>query len=445
MTERKVRLPTTHTLTTVCLQRMETGEFQRALTLGLGRAVLQLHDHDGRLYRDVILDACLHNRAYDPQVEGSRAEYMIDVMRESGEMAFLADAVLRSLSDAEHNWDTPQRFAVARRLAQSGNSEAREAMYAAFETREFSARDVAEEFVVLDGVPGLLFVVSRIGIQLARNSEEWEDDYLLSEARRVCGPETVDAALQDAAKTNANVRVYLDRVNKNIALKAATSRVEPEGLTYSQIRTSIEAGQAGGLLTKWGQLASDSDLDAAAHDLIQERDPQKLQSYLRIFRKRSFLLEISLLLKLVELTDGPVPRHALSVLANLHDERIRSLAFRLIETRSSKRAYSIDLLVQNFRDGDHQIVESWCDAETDPGAINAFDRSLRDLFAAHPDLDSETRLLRNFYEMEPCAHCRCDIVERLSHLNTLTEDIRRECEYDSYAETRSLVKVGRTI
>lgn len=423
---------------------MDTGEFQRALTLGLGRAVLQLRDHDGRPYRDLILDACLHNRAYDPQVEGNRAEYMIDVMRASGETDFLADAVLRSLSDAEDSWDIPQKFAMARRLAQSGNSEAREAMYAAFETMEFSARDVAEEFVVLDGVPGLLFVVSRIGMRLARNSEEWEDDYLLGEARRACGPETVDAALQDAAKTDVNVRVYLDRVNKNIALRSATRSPEPGGLTYCQIRTSIEAGHAGGLLTKWGQLASDSDLEVAAHDLIQERDPQKLLSYLRIFRKRRFPLEISPLLRLVESPDGPVPRHALIVLANLHDERIRSLAFRLIKTRSSKRVYSIDLLVHNFRDGDHPIVESWCVAETDPSAINAFDRSLRDLFALHPDLDSETRLLRRFYGLEPCAHCRCDIVERLSHLNALTEEMRRECEYDSYAETRSLVKVRRT-
>ena len=423
---------------------METGEFRRALTLGLGRAVLLLRNHDGRFYRDMILDACLHNRAYDPQVEGSRAEYMIDVMRESGELALFADAVLRSLSDAEHSWDTPQRFELARRLAQSGNGEAREAMYAAFETREFSASDVAEEFIVLDSIQGLLFVVGRIGTQLARNPAQWEDHYLLDEAGRLCGQEAVDAALQDAAKTDANIRVYLDAVSKNLALRSSTRRPEPSDLTYSQICSLIDAGQESGVLAKWGQVASDSDLQAAAHDLIHEHDPRKLKSYLGIFRKRRFPLEISALLKLVELPDGPVPRHALSVLANLQDESIRSLAYRLVETSSSKRVYSIDLLVQNFRDGDHGIVESWCDAETDPEIVNAFDRSLRDLFAAHPNLNTETRLLQSLYEKEPCAHCRCDIVERLSHLNALTEDIRRECEYDSYAETRSLVKVGRT-
>ena len=151
---------------------MDTGEFQRALALGLGRAVLLRRGHDGDLDRDVILDACLHNRAYDPQVEGSRAEYMIDVIRASGKMSFFADAVLGSLADAEDDsWDTPQRFEVARRLAQSGNAQAREAMYAAFEAKEFSGRDVATGFVVLDGVRGLLFVVSRIGMQLARHPE----------------------------------------------------------------------------------------------------------------------------------------------------------------------------------------------------------------------------------------------------------------------------------
>jgi hypothetical protein len=424
---------------------METSEFQRVVTLGLGRAVLHLRHRDGSLYRDVILDACVHNWAYDPQVEGSRAEYMIDVMRESGEAAFFADAVLASLSNPEHSWDTPQRFELARRLAQSGDADARKAMYAAFEAGGFSGSDVAAEFIALDGLEGLLFVVSQIGAQLARNSQQWEDQYLLDEARRLCGQETVDAALRDAAGSNANVAAYLDAVTKNAALRAATSRPDPKDLTYVQIRSLIEAGRAGGILAQWGQVASDSDLDAAAHDLIHEHDPKKLKSYLNIFRKKRFPLEVSALLKLAELPDGPVPRHALVVLANLQDEGIRSLALGLVETASSKRAYSIDLLVHNFRDGDHRIVEAWCDAEYDPEIVNAFDRSLRDFFVVHPDTNVETHLLHSLYEKEPCAHCRFSIVERLNQLGVLTEKIRRECEYDSYADTRSLAKIGSTI
>lgn len=423
---------------------METIEFQRILTLGLGRAVLYLRNHDAHPYREIILDASLHNRAHDPQVEGSRASYMLDVMRASGDISLFADAVLQSLSNADDDWDTLQRFQLARLLAQNGHPDSRQAMYSAFEARKLRSSDIATEFIELDRIQGLLFAVGQIGMQLTGNPEQWADSYLLEEARDICGREAVDAALKDAAEADDNVRAYLEAVKGNSALRADVPRPNPKDLTYNQIRSLIETKQAGGLLRKWAQTASDCDLEDAAHDLTQEHDPQRLKSCFKLFWKRRFPLGPAPLLRFVELQDGPVPRHALRALANLEDESIRRLAFRLIEIESPLRSYSIDLLVNNFCDGDHRTVESWCNAENDPDVVNAFDRSLRDFFAAHPDADTEKRLLRSFYEREPCAHCRCYIVERLIHLNGLTADIRRECEYDSYEETRSLV-TARTI
>jgi len=60
---------------------METSEFKNAIALGLGRAVVTLLDRDVHPFREVILDACLHNKAYDPQAEGSRAAYMVEAIR----------------------------------------------------------------------------------------------------------------------------------------------------------------------------------------------------------------------------------------------------------------------------------------------------------------------------------------------------------------------------
>jgi hypothetical protein len=114
---------------------------------------------------------------------------------------------------------------------------------------------------------------------------------------------------------------------------------------------------------------------------------------LPLFRKRDFSLELDHLYRLVELPYGPIARHALGVLANLANEKIRSLAFSLVETRSPVRDYAIDLLVKNLHDGDHATVEAWCDAELDLGTVNAFDRSLGDFFAAHPNSECEGCLL----------------------------------------------------
>jgi hypothetical protein len=420
---------------------MNADQFENALVLGLGRAIIYLLDHDSRPYREIILNACLHHKAYDPQVEGSRAVYLTDLMHASGDQKFYADALVESLKEEGDHWDISQRFQLARMLAQDGNQLAREAMKAAFWASTNLSNEVAAELIELDGIAGLLFVARRIGDSLTQNPIAWEDDYLLSIARDICGSESVEIALKNAAKQDMNVRSYLNAVEKNRALRAPNQKPDPKTLTYERIRSLIEENDAGGV-HKWAQTASDTDMMLAAHDLVCETDPTKLRLYLTLFRKRHFPIGLERLFKLVELPDGPIPRHALGVLANLEDERIRSLAFTFVETGSTLRGYAIDLLVHNFRAGDHTTIEGWCDAEQDAGVINAYDRSLRNFFAAHPDPKKEARLLNKLYEREPCAHCRCDVVERLLALGGLSDALRRECEYDSYTDTRSLLKHG---
>jgi hypothetical protein len=417
---------------------MNGTRLEEVVALGLGRAVIYFLNHDARPYYEIILDACLHNKAYDLQVEGGRAVYLKDLMRASGDQPLFEGAVVNSLSQEADAGDATQRFQLARLLAQDGNQNARRAMKEAFRDKAVSSSEVALEFIELDGIAGLLFVAGRIGESLKKNPRQWEDDYLLSVAGDICGREVVEIALTESAGTDSNVRAYLAAVNENQALRALKNKHNQKVLPYEEIRVLIETNEASGALRKWAETASDNDMMLAAHDLVQETDPIKLRRYLTLFRNRPFPLDLNRLLKLVELPDGPIPRHALSVLANIEDARIRSLAFRLIETRSTMRGYAIDLLVHNFRSGDHSTVESWCDGEQDPGATNAFDRSCRRFFARHPEPEREARVLTNFYEKEPCAHCRCAIIERLLALNGLSDALRRECEYDSYADTRAL-------
>lgn len=137
--------------------------------------------------------------------------------------------------------------------------------------------------------------------------------------------------------------------------------------------------------------------------------------------------------------NGPVPRHALMALANLQDDKVRQLALTLVESGSSLRGYAVDLLTNNFRHGDHDLVKTWCDHECDPEILNDFDRSIGEFFGAHPNDSLESQLLATLYDREPCSHCRCLIVERLLHLNSLPADLRAESEFDSYLETRALV------
>src|ERR1035437_5964494 len=261
---------------------METREFKNAIDLGLGRAILHLLDRDVLPSREVILDACLHNKAYDPQVEGSRAAYMLEAMRASGEPAFYADAVIRSLVEEADGWDTSQRFQIAKLLAQDGNESARQAMRSVLRLRSTFDGEVAEAFIELDGLAGLVLVVRRIGELLTQNPERWEMDYLLSVASDIYGKEAVETTLNGAAETDPNIKAYLNAVEENRTLRSQSQRLDPASLTYGDVRSLIEANKAGGILHGWAKTASESDLVLAAHDLIKETDPKKLKLYLTL-------------------------------------------------------------------------------------------------------------------------------------------------------------------
>jgi hypothetical protein len=152
----------------------------------------------------------------------------------------------------------------------------------------------AEEFIELDGIEGLLFVVGRRGEQLRLRFEEWEDDYLLSVTADKCGREVTELALQNAAETDQNARAYLRAVEENRAKRENTGnnkRADPNELTYDHIRMLIDTEKAGGILVHWSQTATEFDLERAARDLDQETDLKKPRSYLLLFRERPFPLE----------------------------------------------------------------------------------------------------------------------------------------------------------
>jgi len=419
---------------------MDIRGFHHAVSLGLGRAVLQVPKQLGSEFADVILDACLRTKARDAQVEGSRAQYMLDIVRRTDNPSFYTDKVLDALSDEVDEWDALQRFQIASLLAQEGNDHARLAMPNAFERRIGSSMQdcFAGEFIILDGIPGLLFAMGRIGRGLKADPERWVDDYLISMAADTWGQESVWNAIEERAKTDVNVSAYVEAVKAN-RLRGEYRRIAPSSVSYEQIRLMIASGKAVGILADWGQIADPAELELAASDLIREVDSARLRSYLLIFRKRAFPLGCDPLLQLAGMPDGPVPRHALSALGNIQDDKVRRLAFGLVEAGSPLRGYALKLLKNNFRPGDHELVKAWCDEEHDPEILNDFDRSLADFFSARPNDLIESQILTSFYDREPCSHCRWFIVKRLLELKRLPEDLRAESAHDCYLETRELV------
>ena len=159
---------------------MDENQFRRALHLGFGRTILYAKDNDVGKFRDVILDACLHCYAYDPQSEGTRADYMLELVGLTPEKDFYSGKVLKALPGSGDDWDAVQRFRFAACLAFEGNELAKRAMYENYAPGPKRGEGIGINFVHMDGLDGLLFAAEKMGALLMGKPGVLDVGWLLS-------------------------------------------------------------------------------------------------------------------------------------------------------------------------------------------------------------------------------------------------------------------------
>ncbi len=135
--------------------------------IAICRAILYLRDHDDAPYRDVILYACTHNIGYDRQIEGSRADYLFELIQQTSDPQRYRNGILAALiaEDGVDELDLEQCFGLARLFAERQDAESRQVMYTAFARNVDAKGDdtSAWEFIELDALEGFAFVADCFG------------------------------------------------------------------------------------------------------------------------------------------------------------------------------------------------------------------------------------------------------------------------------------------
>ena len=424
-------------------------QFGEAIQKGLGRAFIQVRDSGAQELRDDILNACLHNLAYDSQCEGSRAEWLLAIADLTGEPQFYKELILAALPDAtEKLWDARQLIELAAVLARRGSDRARRAIYERFELQEFASWIGAGQIVEIDGIEGLLHVAEIIGAKLLQNTDSWEDNYLVLEASELYGKEAVMAALSQGAETSANVRAYLDEVNKradflsaNKSEKKSARQTDRDRLRVQYIISTIEAAtRSVSTSCVWGRRASDEDLEYLFDRLLAETRREQLLRYLWIFRLREFPRLDDRLFDLAASEDEEIQDAAIVALAHSKDASIRNLANRLLRERPTSIYQSaLRLYTKNYEPEDYQLIESILTLSEDVDLLHQTAYDLIRFVKAQEDPQ-----LANFlfwaYERTPCAICRKYAVEDLLKRKQAPETLLQECLWDCSEEIRDLAK-----
>ncbi len=186
-------------------------EFADALRKGLGRAVLHLKAYGASGLQDTLLDACLHELSYDPQLEESRADWLMLLLEHVPDAAWYRDRLLDTLPTLTSLGDVEQGLKLALRFAQRGDRAARDVLYR-FVGRRYERRRVGlDEVVELDGIPGLLHAAAVIGTQYREDPGAWDSDsWWLSESCERLGQDEVWSALRAEAAVDPRIAAFLE-------------------------------------------------------------------------------------------------------------------------------------------------------------------------------------------------------------------------------------------
>lgn len=418
---------------------MGISDFERGLAQGLGRPLRVLQKHRVRPYREAILHACTHDLRYDGQCEDVRGDYLYEVIQATGEPEYYRGKILSALLAPIEEEAVFQMLQIARRFAQEGDALSRAAIYSVI-VREAADNEFwnADELILLDGIPGLLFVVERY-----LRSEIEAEDYLPSSWVELIeeqqGKEAAWKALEVVADSHSPFAGWLETVRQcRRSIEERGPWTGPPQRSYAEVRELIaERGIKASVSLRWAEKASEEERQQASADLLREQDEGRLVAYLKLFRYSPFPGEHRRLIGLARSENRQLAHAALSALALIVHPDIRALAYELMQ-QPCWYGKAVELLIKNYQAGDYRLIEKLWEQEMDADDLHFLGMGVRHFTKAHLVPEAERSLLL-LYEKGPCSICRSGAVDRLIALNLLPEHIRAECLHDAYRHTREAV------
>ena len=429
---------------------LDRERFEAAVRKGHGRALMHVSRYGASGVEHVIVDACVHNKAFDPQCETGRAEWMLQLCEAAGMSAQTVVAQLRvgltRPADSGAFWDLTQLCEVAAILASRGDSDARRLVYDAFRGSEDSNDLIGcREIISIDGGDGLLFVVQTLGVRLAGDPDYRVDDMPIRYYDEEHGEGAAEHLLRSAADSDERVARYLRDLD--------ASRHEHEGDTRDQSRhermcslsaddviRDIERGAPGKgryVYSGWGRRASDEDLRQVLDRAFGEPDAERPAHLLAVFQHRPLPEFDVRVLRFAEHSDRHVRWIAMYVLANHAHPDVRALALKRAKAgRHGER--ELRLFRNNYQSGDWSLIREalcWPDDEVE---LHWLLSDLHDIFEVNvvPEL-SEPMLL--VYEHTPCTNCRRQAVNALLQAHQAPAWLLEECRFDADEQTRAAV------
>lgn len=430
--------------------KLSQDDLEQMLHKGMGRAILYLKGQDLTEYRDLILDNCLNDYAYEQQCEDNRAKYLYPLISQSSDAEFYRDEIVKALGEENDKYSYDQIFDLAGLFALDGDECARLAMYERFERNIASDSTGASSIVKVDRVDGLIYVLQQFD---KLSDEDFDDDWshYIWIAEDQLSVEGVSLALRKAAEQNPEIAYLLAKLEPEYSPfwspEEIVQRREEESeryfanletvedMTWEEARSHKDFNE---IAVRWARVAPDNELLNAAEDFLEEDDFDRIKKFLMMFWVRPFPLHPRKLIGLINSPSFQVTVRAIRSLAKVRHDDVRALFHRLYEDPEWEYC-SLELLRSNYKYGDHILIERLMDKVNDENYLHSICRDVLKVYEEN-DVPESIGPLMKAYEKTPCSFCRNSMFELLNELHTIPDWMIEECLYDADEDTRKLAR-----
>ena len=424
---------------------MTKKEFKEAMLRGLGRCVIAVRKEPEK-YRELVLWACKRNFAYDAQSEGTRSWYTYTMANAYPDKETFINTAAEALKKYRPNgsWDLLHLSEILMFFAMDGYESARKALEEKYQevltgmfARQHRPDRVFHELSDLEQL-GLVRAVDRTSF--LRISKDF--GRLYQEKKYMCDGDFAwffsskggqfRKAMESAARKDENIACFFHRESADIVareeLREQRKKNFPDDLT-------------GVWLSRW--LANKADQETVERYALayrEQKQPELRAEALTAFSCCAYPDDPKPIIEDTKSECEELQNAAWRALENIRHPAVRAFALNNI-ANGVRTPENFALLATNYVPEDEEITEELLQELITKKDWDSFHAAGMDIFRAFREgsgIPHPKNLLPILYEYNPCSFCRESALEYIFKHRMLTEEMLKECQFDSNYDIRKM-------
>jgi hypothetical protein len=414
--------------------------FKNAIKRGTGETHLLMKANPNIDFSNDIIKAALTNLSYDNQSEGSRANYVFELIELSKQKEKIRQTILKALStERQDTWALDQLFDLAAKFAIQGDKEAKKAIYKRYYKKTIQGSEwVGQDAIIeIDGLEGIKHIAETKGKLISKDSEEWEDSWTVDYFQEQNPTINVYRELEKASKSNVYIKTYLDTIKKH---KVKFQKSERTKYNYQIVTERINSKVIVPLPPSGAIDLLKKDIKKLADDFLKETDRLKLEKYMRVFDRVKYPYDYQPLLRLAKSKnkkDDRLVEYAAGTLKYFSGANIREFAIEKLKKVKIPSDY-LDLLVSNYKKGDYKLLTEIVGRCKNDHDIHNIVYGYINIYQANKTKECKDPL-EAIYEKLTCGIHRADIIKILIENKVLSTRLKNEIKFDCNEEIRKLI------